>query len=233
MSVSINGSGSITGVNTLTSAVEVPDIIVSGISTLNNVIVGGATTAILVSGDLHASGIVTASTISASTQFNLPNNYALVAYSEGSSVASRGTTSVNYADDPDNATVRASFTYQRGDIIIFESFVPGGIALTSTDTPNYHGLRTYLRVSNGSTTADGAATISWYRNDGRSVKETMQLMTSSYIISSSDTTFNSGDTVYGYIRYAMNVNPAGSYSVGLCLWGGIRRVVGYQFRKVA
>jgi hypothetical protein len=172
-------------------------------------------------------------TISA-TQFNLPNNYALVAYSEGSSQTSRTTTSTTYIDDEDNGTVRASFTYKRGDIIVFEAFIPGGVALSDTDVANYAGLQFVLRASNGTTTTDSSETRVWYRDDNRGVRETMQLSTTTLIINAASTTFNDNDTVFAYIRYARLTGLAGSISnTGMCQWSGRRFVRGYQFRKVA
>ena len=115
--------------------------------------------------------------------------------------------------------------------IVFETFIPGGIALTTSAT-NYAGVLFRLRVTDGTATADSNDCRVWYRNDGTATKETMQLCTTTYIIDASSTTFANNSTVYAYIQFAQ-ITGTGSYATGMCQWGGRRLVRGYQFRKVA
>ena len=110
--------------------------------------------------------------IRASGSFILPNNYALVAYSQGHSNTNRATGSTSYIDDADNATVRASFAnYQRGDIIIFGCNIDMGVALTSNGT-NHAGHYARLRATTaaGPGYVESPETRFWYRNDGAPTK---------------------------------------------------------------
>jgi len=171
--------------------------------------------------------------IRASGQIILPNNYALVGYSQGGANNSLTTGSTSFIDDTSNATVRASFAdYQRGDILIFHAIISMGVALTTSGT-NYAGHKATLRASNGSTTLDGPYECQiWYRSDNNATKEVESAQGVTMVVSATDTTFNNGDTVYAYIRHKHNPG-AGTVNTGLCMWSGLRVVYGFHYRKVA
>ena len=163
----------------------------------------------------------------------IKNNYALVAFVSDRDDGSRSTGATSYQDDTGLVLTNA-INYRHGDIFFVRVLVPIGIALVSTDTTNYQGV--YLRIKitpSSGTTRYSTDTRGWYRNDGRATKETMQLVTTYYHLTASNTSqFNDNVNLSFQVQYHRDGGGVGSYgATGLSVWSGERTMEVWQFRK--
>jgi|TARA_Y100000289_G_scaffold62151_1_gene70969 hypothetical protein len=160
----------------------------------------------------------------------MPNNYALVDLQQSHSVLNKSITSTSFSTDPDVQI--AVSDYQQGDVVVGLAWVPCGIALTSTDTSNYGGVIIRLKWTDGTDTVTGGDSVIWYRHDGRSMKETMQLGICQCIIHDDNTTFANGSTVNLHLDWRRH-SPVGTVATGVSNWGGRRLLQVAHYRKEA